>query len=560
MGSPDKSREALVRELEELEREVERLRSSAARPRVEDSLRESENLYRSLLESVADLVFSLDVSGKYLHVNHALAATLGKTVEEFVGKRISDTFPPEVAERFEANVRAVLASGKRLTIAEEPSITPAGERTISTTLSPVEDANGRIWALVGAVTDITDRKRAEEERKRLEEQVMRAQKLESLSVMAAGIAHDFNNILVSIIGNASLLSRVLEADDPNQRYVDAIQGAAKQASDLARQMLDYAGRGQSVRRHIDLNTLVRETAEMLRVSLQERTALTCDLTDESPALQGDESQIRQVVMNLVINAAEAIDGSPGEIAVRTRCVDGSVRAAVERYQFGSPPTGLCASLEVTDTGCGMDETTATRIFDPFFTTKLTGRGLGLAAAAGIVRGHYGAISVRSQPGRGTTFTILFPAITDAPAKPSAAGSTGPSASLSEKCVLIVDDDESVRTVGAQMAEQLGMKAVLAESGERALEILAQSADSIDVVLLDLMMPRLSGAETLARLRIRFPDLPVVLSSGLEGRAAATEADPAGVSGFLDKPYLLEELEAALTNALDRTHDDASGRD
>jgi PAS domain S-box-containing protein len=390
--------------------------------------------------------------------------------------------------------------------------------------------------------DITDRKRAEEERLALERQLLQAQKMESLGVLAGGIAHDFNNILTSIVGNTELALLRLDPDSPARDNIERIEKSAVHASDLARQMLAYSGKGRFVVEPVDINRLVEEMGHMFEVSVSKKAALRFDLSGPLPAVEGDATQIRQVLLNLVINASEAIGDRSGVIAVSTGCrrIERDGRNAAD--SDGKLPEGDYVFLEVEDTGCGMDRETRARIFDPFFTTKFTGRGLGMAVVQGIVRGHKGAILVLSEPGKGSRFTVLLPA-GPRPAE-RAEPVAGRERFKGEGTILLVDDEEDVRAVGTEMLAELGFTVVTADDGREAVERF-RATPGLRCVILDMTMPRMDGEETFRELKALDPELKVILSSGYSEDEVTQKFAGKGLAGFIRKPYTLSLLREVL---------------
>jgi PAS domain S-box-containing protein len=390
---------------------------------------------------------------------------------------------------------------------------------------------------------------AEQQRHELEAQMQQAQKLESLGVLAGGIAHDFNNLLTAILGHANLALMDLAPEAPARDSLREIEKASARAAELCRQMLAYAGRGRFVVESINLSRLIEELAHLLRVSISKKILLRCQLAEEIPAIEADPAQLRQVAMNLVINAAEAIGDTEGVIGVSTgvaQCGEDDLRGG---QLVASPAPGSYVYLEVTDTGCGMDAETRARIFDPFFTTKFAGRGLGLAAVLGIVRSHRGTLKVESERGRGTTFRILFPASAQAAAPVEAGGNAPPWRGTGT--ILVVDDEEPVRNVASRMLERCGFTVLRACDGQEALDLFHIHASEIVCVLLDLAMPRMDGEETLRELRRIQPGVRIVLASGYSDQEIAQRFRGAGLAGFIEKPYRMEALSAKLREALAR---------
>jgi two-component system, cell cycle sensor histidine kinase and response regulator CckA len=397
--------------------------------------------------------------------------------------------------------------------------------------------------------DVTGRRRAEEEQHRLETRMQQTQKLESLGVLAGGIAHDFNNILMAVLGHADLAQAELPGDSSARGHIVEIERASRRAADLCRQMLAYSGKGRFVVKALDFSEVIREMLPMLEVSISKKALLRLELAAGLPPVEADVAQLRQVVMNLVINASEAIGESSGVIRLGTGVVacDAGARggAWIDEKLAGDP----CVYLDVTDTGCGMDEATRERIFEPFFSTKFTGRGLGLAAVMGIVRGHHGAIRVHSEPGRGSTFRVLLPASAQAVEH---LGDTGGTASSwrGSGCVLLVDDEEDVRRVAAAMLGWLGFSVVAASDGREAVALVAEDPGRFACVLMDFTMPGMDGEETFRELRRLRPDLRVLLTSGYNEQEAVQRFVGMGLAGFIQKPYILSTLADRLRAALE----------
>jgi PAS domain S-box-containing protein len=422
------------------------------------------------------------------------------------------------------------------------------ERIIATDAHLERDSFGKPYRLVGTCQDITERRREQEQRQALERKMQEAQKLESLGLLAGGIAHDFNNLLTAILGNASWIDSRLAKNSALRPSVDQILRASERAADMCRQMLAYSGRGRFILSIVDFNQLVREMAGLVRMSLSKSAELRLELSDEPLHLAADATQIRQVIMNLLINASEALGDHPGTI----RVVSGSRHADAAFLGHCSPTMELAPGeyvvLDVVDTGTGMDAEMQRRIFDPFFTTKFTGRGLGLAAVLGIVRGHNGAIEVLSEPGKGSTFRLVLPLVSAEAT--NSEEMHGLSAPRGTGAVLIVEDEEEVRDVTARMATSLGYQVLEARDGDEAVERLRVAGDAIRVVLLDLTMPTRDGEETLSLLHALRPAVPVVLMSGFSEREIGSRFEGRGLAGFLAKPFTLETLAERLRTAIE----------
>ena len=385
-----------------------------------------------------------------------------------------------------------------------------------------------------------------------EAQSRHVQKLESIGVLAGGIAHDFNNLLHVVLGNADIALSNLSKASPAREPIEEVVRATLRAADLTRQLLAYSGKGAFVVRHLDLSTEVREMATLLRTAISKQATLTWELSPTLPAVSADPTQVRQIVMNLITNASDALGETGGTITLRT----GVARLKdLDAQHFGvplegedppEPGTGPFVYLEVGDTGGGMAPDTLGRIFDPFFSTKFTGRGLGLAAVMGIVRSHHGLIRVRTAPGEGTAFRVLFPSVAGTARKPAKA-TVERSDWQGSGTILVVDDEEGVREVAERILQEIGFQTIAAPDGRRALEIMEELGDSVTAVLLDLSMPRMGGAETFRRLRAKRPELPILMMSGYTEQVVAPQFSGSGpgITGFLQKPFLAEDLIAVL---------------
>ncbi len=428
---------------------------------------------------------------------------------------------------------------------------PDGTTCIMHALAEVlRAADGAPVALVGTMQDITDDVREAEERARLEAQVHQAQKLESLGLLAGGIAHDFNNLLVGVLSNASLALLDIAEGSLARPVVLEIERTAQRAADLTRQLLAYSGKGRFVVEPLDLSALALEMSQLLRTVVSKSATLQLELDESLPMMQGDATQLRQVIMNLITNASDALQGRSGVIRVRTMRAPEPPLAATA-LRFGEPAEirdHVC--LEVNDTGEGMTRETAERIFDPFFSTKFTGRGLGLAATLGIVRGHHGAIMVDSAPQRGSRFVLCFPATN--------ARATTPDAPMPREAppqrglALVVDDDGVVRSVTAALLARQGFEVESVSCGQAALDRLARPEPPVRFVLLDLTMPGLTGIEVLEQLRAREraagqEPITVFLMSGYSELDVTGGLGQLPISGFLQKPFTIADLVALLAD-------------
>jgi two-component system, chemotaxis family, CheB/CheR fusion protein len=507
-----------------------------------DASRLAEKRLRAFLEFAAQGVIAVDSRGRIAMVNRKTEEMFGYTRQELLGQGMEMLLP----ERYRGS-----HSDHRKGFFAQPRTRPMGlgmdlsgarkdgsEFPLEISLSYVDEGGSRL--ALAFITDIT-------ERKRLDEQLRHTQKLESLGVLAGGVAHDFNNLLTGIMGNASLSADSVSSSHPVRPFLDQIIVASQRAADLTRQLLAYAGKGRFVVSEIDLSELVREISGLIEASIPKTVQLRLDLQERIPPVEGDASQIQQLVMNIIINAAEAIgENVNGSVLAITgvQHVDADY-ARTLRSEGGIQP-GKYVFVEVNDTGKGMDEETLARIFDPFFTTKFTGRGLGLAAASGIVRGHRGAIKVYSTPGKGTTFRALFPVAAGERRTDEGAESR---ADLSGSgLVLVVDDEAIVRQTAKAALQRYGYTVLSAEDGQSAVDLFRQMSERISVVLLDLTMPGLSGEETLRNLQSIRPDVRVVLTSGYHESEAIRRFTGKGLAGFIQKPYTAAQLAELIKTA------------
>ncbi len=504
-------------------------------------IKENELLYHTLTEATNTGYVLVDSAAVVLDVNDEYVRLTGrKSHTDVKGHCVSEWIAPEDLDRFIADMPRLLEMGQARNY-EVQFRTPEGE------LVPVE-VNAKVRhdedgpQILAFCRSLAPRRRAEAERNEIERRLLESQKLESLGVLSGGIAHDFNNLLTAVIGNVCLAA--IEVGGSNRVLEDhllQIETAATRASDLCKQLLAYSGRGRFVLEKLDLNSIIRELSNLLGFSLSKKASLKFHLEPALPLILGDPTQVRQILMNLVINASEAIGDADGSIEVRTGVMSASSEFLSGAGVGADLPEAEYVCLEIADTGSGMSAEVQTRIFEPFFTTKFVGRGLGLAATLGIVRSHRGALRVDSLAGKGTTFRVLFPKVhgaTVAALPPQDQGKW-----RGEGIVLIVDDEEIVRATAAAMLKALGFDAVLAEDGmvgvERYEEVL-RSGGRFTFVLLDCHMPRKNGAETLTELMRLDPAARVLMMSGYNEQDMLSRA-PCGPAGFMEKPFRMETV-------------------
>jgi len=523
------------------------VRDITARKATEESLRKSEEQLRLITDALPVCIGYTDSEQRYQFNNKAYEEWFGVSRSEFRGRHVKEVLGASTYEAIRGYVQQALA-GRPVSF-ETTLLLGGQERHVLANYIPHVGQQGETQGYFALIRDITQLKQAEEERKKLEAAVQRSQKLESLGVMAGGIAHDFNNLLMGVLGNAEIALMELPLESPAREELRGISTAAQRAADLTKQLLAYSGKGTLVMQPLDLSKLVKEMAHLLEVSIPKSVRLKYSFAENVPTIEGDATQIRQIVMNLILNASEAIGEQDGVVTTSTGVSQADSAFLSESSLGEGLPAGRYAYLEVADTGCGMDEETKGKIFDPFFTTKFTGRGLGLAAALGIVRGHRGALRVSSQPLRGSTFQILLPCSERAAA--AARKSSGAlEAWRGGGTVLVVDDEETVRTMAKKVLQRGGFVVLTAKDGQEALEVFRNRADEILVVLLDLTMPRLNGEETLQELRRIRPDVKTILSSGYDEQEVANRFAGKGLAGFVQKPYRPRELIRAVRQIVD----------
>jgi PAS domain S-box-containing protein len=522
------------------------------RKRAEEALRALSARQEAILAAVPDIIVEVDQNKVMTWLNAAGREFYG---EDVVGKEAAYYFEGE-QDTYQA-VQAIFDGDERVVQVESWQRRKDGQkRLLAWWCRVLKDASGQVKGALSSARDITDLRRAEQERLEMERRLLQSQKLESLGVLAGGIAHDFNNLLMALLGNLELATEALSPLSSARPRVEQAVLAAKRAADLTRQMLAYSGKGRFVVLPVNLSELVEENAHMLRAAIPHSITFNLHLGKDLLPILADAGQVQQVVMNLITNAAEASGEGPGIVALAT-----GVQACDADYLSRSlledkPAPGRFVWLEVTDTGCGMDEETLQRMFEPFFTTKFTGRGLGMSAVHGIVRGHHGAILIDSQVGKGTTIRVLFPAAERPAGQPAEATAAGgepareAAAALLSGTLLVVDDEPLVRELYAATLASSGLQVLTAADGLEAVALFAAHADEIVCVLLDLTMPRMDGVATLEALRQIKPDVRVILCSGYDEQEATQRFAGQGVAGFLHKPYELKSLRAELQRVLE----------
>jgi PAS domain S-box-containing protein len=518
------------------------------RVRTQNALKESEANLRSIIR-VAPIGIGLVKNRVLTQVNERICTMTGYDPEELLGHSARMLYPTQEDFDYVGKEKYRQIADKGTGTVETRWVRKDG-KIIHVLLSstPLDVSNLDLGVTFTAL-DITDRKEAEEKRLQIERKMLHAQKLESLGILAGGIAHDFNNLLMGILGNIDLAKMDLPQNSPVDGFLDNAYQAAQKAANLTRQLLAYSGKGKYVIEPVNLSRLIAEMLSLLKTSISKKINFNIQLNQDLPKILADSTQIQQLIMNLIVNASEAIGDQVGTITIAT-----GVRKCDEDYLLRSKISkkavpGDFVFMEIADTGCGMDQQTQERLFEPFFTTKFTGRGLGLSAVVGIVNGHNGAIMVYSEVGKGTTFKVLFPIAQAHTLEQYQQGNpktAQPESPHFSGTILVVYDEETIRQIGKNMLSRMGFTVLLAEDGEQALQILKSNLDQIECVLLDLTMPKMDGYSTFSAMRVLKPSLKIILSSGFNQQEVTQRFAGKGLTGFIQKPFQFTELSQIIT--------------
>jgi PAS domain S-box-containing protein len=524
----------------------------AERHRVEQELRVSEERWRNLSELSSDMSYAVvvepDGSLTLEWITQAVSRITGYSIDEINQRGWRSLLHPEDADKMESHLSPAL-EGETPAVEGRIIARDGAIRWLSVHVkgarSPVD---GKLRVL-GAIRDITEARQAEEAQRHLETQLQQAQKLESLGILAGGIAHDFNNLLAVILSSETLASSDAQAGSRQAKQLARIRSAAKHAEALTQQMLTYSGRASVSLKSLDLSELVEEMRELLEASTSKKCQMEISLEPDGTMVEGDSTQLRQVIMNLVTNASDSLQNRPGRVVVRTGRTSVDAEDLAGSVGHADVSAGDYVYLQVADTGVGMKEEVSGRIFEPYFSTKLSGRGLGLATVLGIVRGHRGAIKLVTEPGHGTTFRVLLPPASSA-ALPAPSESRPPGTATDRRTILVVDDEEWVLELTREFLERSDFDVVTAEGGREALEILRGDAGkTIDAVVLDLTMPDLDGGETFFEIRALRPGLPVIVASGFGEEATAGRVPLDQIAAFVRKPYEPKDMVDAIRASL-----------
>ncbi len=519
-------------------------RDVTERGKMEQALRESEEKFRLLVNQLPDVIFAINGSMDGLHVSPAVEKVLGYRPDELTGRNIMDLnlLVPEYMKMALSHVNDIMQGHVVSSSVFEILDRNGGIRMAEVSGAPLLKED-RVVAVIAVARDITDRVRSENERATLERQRYQSQKMESIGTLAGGIAHDFNNLLMSMQGNTSMMMEDLDPSHPHREYLKSIEIQIRSAANLTRQLLGFAREGLYDAKPVNMNEIMENTAFVFARTRKEIRLHRTYATDLW-TVEADADQMGQVFMNLFVNAGQAMPEG-GDLHLETENV-----LLDEAYAkpHGTAP-GRYVKISVTDTGVGMDEKTMQRIFEPFFTTKERGKGtgLGLSMVYGITKGHKGFITVSSKPGRGATFSVYLPA---SEREIAAGASIPPGIILGTGTILLVDDEIQVLQVTQRMLEHLGYDVVAAESGERAVDLYRERKESIDLVLLDMIMPGMSGEKVFQILREMNPEVRVILSSGYDLNGQAMNIVHGGCDGFLQKPVSLDGLSRKIHEVLE----------
>lgn len=491
---------------------------------------------RDFFDNAPDMFVSVDArTGKIRDCNTTVADVLGVPREKLLGISVLNIYHPDCHDECKRAFREFRATGEARSDLLFLRTADGSRLPVNLRVTAVRSPDGDVLFSRSILRDVTiERELAE---LKLQNRIQEAQRLECLAVLAGGIAHDFNNLLVAILGNAGLALMQLPAESPVRSIVKDIEVASMRAAELTNQMLAYSGKGRFEVRPVNLSELVKEMSHLLEIAIASNVVMRLDLSDSGVTTDGDVTQLRQVVMNLITNGSDAICEKSGIVTIRTgtaHCAEEDIETMVSGNNVAP---GYFAFIEVSDTGIGMEPDVIARMFDPFFSTKHKGHGLGLAAMLGIVQGHHGGIRVYSEPDKGTTIKVYLPLSEDRPA-----GIQQQTESISGNgLVLVVDDVEAVRASTKRILEFAGYEVLTSEDGQESVEVFRQRVHELSLVLLDMTMPRMEGKDAFREMRRINPDVPVILMSGYNEQDATNEFCGRGLAGFIQKPFKPEDL-------------------
>jgi PAS domain S-box-containing protein len=515
------------------------------RKSAQEALMESERRYRNILGSIAEGYFEVDLEGNFTFFNNRVCQIIGYERNELLGMNNRQYTSPETARKMYHIFNRVFHTGEPAKVTKYEIIQKNGtKKNLEVSASLMKGADDQPAGFRGIMRDVTSRIQAEKEKKRLESQVQHAQKMEAIGTLAGGIAHDFNNLLMGFQGNISLMKMDLTDEHPHQEFLNNMESYVKRGSELTRQILGFARGGKYQVKTTNINVLINKNADMFSRARKEIT-IHKKFQEDLYTVDVDRGQIEQVLLNLFVNAWQAMPGG-GNLYVETENINLQANDYDKPYAIDS---GKYVRITVSDSGIGMGKKTQERIFEPFFTTKAFGRGtgLGLASAYGIIKNHNGIINVYSEKGHGTTFKIYLPA---SDKQVVAEKFKFEAARGGSETILLVDDEEMVADIGKDLLEKLGYTVFVATGGAEAIKLFQRHRDRIELVILDMIMPDMSGAETFSRMRAIKPNAKILLSSGysLDNRASAIMKQ--GCNGFIQKPFNLKKISHKIREILD----------
>jgi len=516
------------------------------RKKAEKNIRESEQKYRKILEEIEEGYFELDLGGNYTFFNDAMCKILGYSANELRSKNYRDYTSPKTARKIFRIFSKIYKTGRPARVLNYEVITKDGtQKILYLSASLMRDADHKPTGFRGVVQDVTDQLIGEKQRQQLAGQMLQAQKMEAIGTLAGGIAHDFNNLLMGFQGNISLMLMDIDPKHPHYDFLVNMENYVKRGSELTRQILGFARGGKYEVKPTDLNELLEKSSEMFSRTKRE-IPIHKKFQKNLWPVEVDQGQIEQVLLNLFVNAWQAMPQG-GKLLLET---ENLVLAEGDHAKPYALKQGKYIRISVTDTGIGMDPATLERIFEPFFTTKEVGRGsgLGLASAYGIIKNHNGIIDVSSEVGQGTTFKIYLP-VSDKEVLQEDCGNGR--TYKGRETLLLVDDEKMIADVGKGMLEKLGYRVLLADSGIRALELYEAQRDSIDLIILDMIMPDMGGSETFDQLKAMDPSIRVLLCSGYSLNGQASQIMKRGCNGFIQKPFNLEKISQKIREILDK---------
>jgi len=511
------------------------------RIKTDQVIKESEEKYRNLFHYSNDGIFIHDLQGNIIDINQKGLDLLGYTEKEILSLKVEDFYPPEASEKAKWAFETIIDKGfVNFEIKFKRKNGDLFIADVSSSLFNLDD----LKVVQAIVRDITLKKRAEKEKKKLEFQLQQAQKMEAIGTLAGGVAHDFNNLLMGIQGRTSLMMMDKDSSHPEFEHLQGIEDYVKSAADLTKQLLGFARGGKCEVKSTDINELIKKSSSMFGRTKKE-IKIHRKYQKDVWTVEADQGQIEQVLMNLYINAWQAMPGD-GDLYVQTENV---ILDEDDVKPFKIEP-GRYIKISVTDTGVGMDEATRQKIFDPFFTTKEMGRGtgLGLASAYGIIKNHGGFINVYSEKGEGATFNIYLPASEKEIIEKK---KLSKDVLRGSETVLLVDDEDMIIDVSEQLLKKMGYAVLISRSGKEAIDIYEKNKNRIDIVILDMIMPDMSGGDTFDRLKEINPEIKVLLSSGYSITGQATEILERGCDGFIQKPFNMKQLSRKLREILDK---------